>query len=195
MRTTTLQRVPAKEDLQGRKWGKRKSEARVYYVVNRSLKLRVEKMDCTKILDRLYVGSCPRRNEDVEKLCKLGIQAVLNLQTDEDNLYRDIDWPSLEASYRSHGVEVRRVPVRDFDSEDLAAKLSECVGTLRQLLESGQTVYLHCTAGAGRSPTVAMAYLHWYCELSFDDAYRYVRSLRACSPMLDESTMPQPPKS
>src|SRR6266516_1098420 len=48
----------------------------------------------------------------------------LNLQTDECEAYANIDWARLQAGYRLHGIEVRRVPVRDFDPEDLTIKLS-----------------------------------------------------------------------
>jgi hypothetical protein len=41
-------------------------------------------------------------------------------------------------------VELRRIPVQDFDSKDLAAKLPQSVNTLRELLNAGHTVYLHC---------------------------------------------------
>jgi len=151
-------------------------------------------MDCTRILDHLYVGSCPRTSDDIATLHKEGIGAVLNLQTNEDQVYVSIDWPKLQAYYRSLGIKVRRVPVRDFDPEDLARKLPRCISTLRDLLNRGRTVYLHCTAGTGRSPTVAIAYLYWHCGMSFDEAYRYVRVRRVCSPLLDRSTMPQRPK-
>jgi Dual specificity phosphatase, catalytic domain len=127
-------------------------------------------------------------------LHKAGIGAVLNLQTDEDCAFLNIDWPKLQTYYRKLGIEVRRVPVRDFDPGDLATKLPQCVLTLQELLDGGHTVYLHCTAGIGRSPTVAIAYLHWQCGMCLDEAYRHVRVRRTCSPTLDSSAMPRRPK-
>jgi len=58
-------------------------------------------------------------------------------------------------------IELCRVPVRDFDLVDLREKLLECVHLLERLLAASHLVYLHCTIGAARSPTVAIAYLHW----------------------------------
>jgi protein-tyrosine phosphatase len=55
---------------------------------------------------------------------------------------------------------LRRVPVRDFDAAELRSKLPECVRNLDGLLSAGHLVYLHCTAGINRSPTVAMAFLY-----------------------------------
>src|SRR5215831_2463025 len=99
-------------------------------------------MDYTRILDRLYVGSCPRTRQDIAMLHKVSIAAVLNLQTDEDHVYLNIDWPQLEEHYESFGIEVRRVQVRDFDAKDLATKLPQCIRMLRELLDAHHTVYL-----------------------------------------------------
>ena len=58
-------------------------------------------------------------------------------------------------------LKFRSVPVRDFDAADFRRKLPECVAALDWMLKAGHTVYLHCTAGQVRSPTVVAAYLHW----------------------------------
>ena len=42
----------------------------------------------------------------------------------------------------------------DFDRADLKLKLPASVTALNDLVESGETVYVHCTAGVSRSPTV-----------------------------------------
>jgi len=148
-------------------------------------------MDCTKILQHLYIGSCPATSGDIEVLHHDGITAVLNLQTGEDEAFANVDWQRLLPCYSSLGIEVRRVPIRDFDPEDLARKLPQCVQTLRDLLTAGNTIYLHCTAGTGRSPTVAIAYLYSQCGMSIEEAYQHVRSHRPCSLMLDPSAIPQ----
>src|SRR5262245_56603528 len=103
-------------------------------------------MDGAKILEHLYIGSCPTTSHDIEVLHKTGIAAVLNLQTSADETYMKMDGATLQACYHSHGIKVRRVPVRDFDPEDLAKTLPRCVSALRELLDAGHAVYLHCTA-------------------------------------------------
>ena len=60
-------------------------------------------MDCTRIIDNLHIGPCPRTGEDVDVLQDAGITAVLNLQTGEDEAYANIDWPCLQGCYRSRG--------------------------------------------------------------------------------------------
>jgi protein-tyrosine phosphatase len=144
------------------------------------------RMEFDQILPQLFVGSRPRVAEDVDELAReAGISAVLNLQTDEDMSWYDIDWQNLEAHYRKTEIEVVRCPVRDFDPEDLREKLPECVHKLKELLEAGRTVYLHCTAGVNRSPTVAAAYLHRCRGWDVENAVAYVKERRNCSPEVE----------
>jgi protein-tyrosine phosphatase len=136
-----------------------------------------------RVLERVYVGSFPESARDIDRLKhELDISAVLNLQTDEDYERLDIDWPWLQAYYRQSGIEVCRAAVRDFDPDDLQEKLPACVEALRRLLAAGHTVYVHCTAGAGRSPNVVIAYLHWVEQWDLDEAIEKVADCRPCVP-------------
>jgi len=53
--------------------------------------------------------------------------------------------------YRRLGIQIRRVPVEDFNREDLRQRLPACVQALGELLRSGHTVYVHCSGVAQRS--------------------------------------------
>ena len=139
-------------------------------------------IDYDQILPNLYVGRYPETREDIQELKeRCGITAVLNLQTDEDFRARGIDWQAMEESYRGLGIEVTRVPMRDFDREDQREHLSEAVKILADWLAPGQVIYLHCNAGTGRSPLVAMAYLHWCRKMTLEQAIRHVRERRYCA--------------
>ncbi len=143
-------------------------------------------MNYSRILPRLFVGSHPENVEDIDRLRReAGVTAVLNLQTDEDMQSVNLAWEPLEAHYRACGVEFCRVPVRDFDLEDLRQKLPDCVRALDELLMAGYTVYLHCTAGTGRSSSVAIAYLHSCRGWDLDAAAEYIRQRRECSPNVE----------
>lgn len=142
-------------------------------------------MECSKILSRLYCGSCPESTGDIDALRSIGIKAVLSLQTDEDLVYWGIKWDRLAAYYRKSGIEVRRVPVRDFSPEDLRRHLPRCVDVLGELLRSEHTVYVHCNAGVNRSPTVVIAYLHWVEHWDLEQALTHVRACRDCEPYLE----------
>src|SRR3972149_260539 len=115
-------------------------------------------MDVSQIFSKLFVGSYPGDIEDIDQLKRdFGITAVLNVQTDEDLAYWGINWGRLECHYHKLGVEIQRAPVRDFDPVDLRRKLPECVKVLDLLLQQGHNVYVHCSMGINRSPSVAIA--------------------------------------
>lgn len=142
-------------------------------------------MDYDKILPNLFVGWHPATGGDVRRLTDAGVTAVLNLQTDHDFGLFGVDWPTLRARYFASGIEVRRVPIRDFDDDDLRAKLPEAVRVLKELLDDGNTVYVHCSAGVNRSPSVVIAYLHWEKDWTLEEAERHVRKHRSCSPAMN----------
>ncbi len=143
-------------------------------------------MNLSQVLPRLFVGSCPTNADDINHLkVDYGITAVLNLQTDNDFDYCDLDWNRIEARCHELQVEVQRIPVRDFDAEDLRKKLPRCVQALDALLRAGHVVYIHCNAGAGRSPSVAIAYLRWRQGWNLDEAIEHVAKCRSCSPNID----------
>ena len=147
-------------------------------------------MNLNQILPRLFVGSCPINADDINHLeVDYGITAILNLQTDNDFDYWDLDWSRLQTRCNELGIAVRRIPVRDFDSEDLRKKLSRCVQAVDELLRADHTVYAHCNVGAGRSPAVAIAYLHWRQGWNLDEAIEHVTRCRSCSPNIETIVM------
>jgi protein-tyrosine phosphatase len=142
-------------------------------------------MNYAQVTYRLYVGSHPQGIDDIETLEKvLAITAILNLQTDEDMAVAKLNWQLLESHYRSCAVSLCRMPMKE-DQVVLREKLLSCVDRLDDLLAAGHTVYLHCTAGIGRSPTVAIGYLHRCLGWEMDAATRYVKQVRQCSPHLE----------
>jgi hypothetical protein len=143
-------------------------------------------IDFSQILPNLYIGTYPQSFDDIQHLKDCcGITAVLNLQSDEDLLFRGIDWQGMEIFYRNLGIETYRVPMQDFDHDDQQQRLPDVVSVLAGLLAADHIVYLHCNAGVGRSPLVAMAYLSWYLNMSREEAIRHVKERRLCWPFED----------
>ena len=64
----------------------------------------------------------------------------------------------------------------------LELSLTECVATLQEMFDAGRRVYVHCSAGVERAPSVVVAYLHWLRNMELDDAVTFVKERRACSP-------------
>jgi len=143
-------------------------------------------MDVDQILPNLFVGSCPGDMDDIDSLAtKFGITAVLNLQTDEDFASWGVDWHEMERAYQKSGVELRRVPVQDFNPEELRRKIPACVQALDGLLRAGHTVYVHCSAGMNRSPSTVVAYLHWVQGMGLDKAVEYVMKRHPSDPYVE----------
>ncbi|MGA2259528.1 MAG: hypothetical protein ABSG53_33040, partial [Thermoguttaceae bacterium] len=74
---------------------------------------------------------------------------VLNVQTDEDMAHYGIIWRRLESHYRSVGIDARRIPVRDFDPDDLRRKSPMCGHTGMRAAFAGGRAW----AGLGVQPT------------------------------------------
>ena len=140
-------------------------------------------MNLDQVFPQVFCGSYPETTPDIDRLKQdFGVTAVLNLHSDEDVHDLNVPWAALEDHYRGSGIELRRVPIRDFDQDDLRANLPEAVRVLQELIEEGHTVYVHCTAGMGRSPSVIVAYLHWVEHRDLDEAVSHVNGCRPCSP-------------
>jgi protein-tyrosine phosphatase len=83
------------------------------------------------------------------------------------------------------GLKVHKVPITDFDRADLKLKLPASVTALNDLVESGETVYVHCTAGVSRSPPVVAAYMNQCLHWSLESAVNHLMSIRVCYPDLE----------
>jgi protein-tyrosine phosphatase len=143
-------------------------------------------MEYAELLHGLFLGSRPELPADIDRLRQdSAITAVMNLQTDDDMRAVHVVWEPLEAYYRNLGIELCRMQVRDFDPADLRAKLPECVRALDRLLAANHCVYLHCTLGASRSPTVAIAYLCWCRGLDLEEAETFVKNRWKCTPNVE----------
>jgi predicted protein tyrosine phosphatase len=144
-----------------------------------------ETLTYAQILPRLFIGSHPRTIEDIERLRReAAITAVLNIHTDNDMRSVNLDFPPLQAHYQLSAVILRRAPMVE-EQIELRAKLYDCIRALDELLAEGHTVYLHCTAGIGRAPTVAIGYLHMCLGWKLEDAVAHVKLRRECAPHVE----------
>lgn len=142
-------------------------------------------MKYTEVVDTIYVGSSPLSPKDIKALRKIGITAVMNLQTDADILYWRIDWEKMNRAYQKSNIEVYRYPIRDFDKDILAEKLNGGITLLDEILAKRHKVYLHCNAGLNRSPTMAIAFLVKKRNMNISEAASLIMSRYYCEPYLD----------
>ena len=140
-------------------------------------------MNYTRILDDLIVGSCLQKASE-------GVTTILQLQEDSDLEYFSLD----NAPIRSRCATGRQIDhirhaVRDFDPYSLRRRLPEAVALIAQnvarLGVDNGTTYIHCTAGLGRAPATALAYMWWFKGMPLDEAYAHLTALRPCKPRED----------
>ncbi|KAI3458447.1 hypothetical protein Pfo_015110 [Paulownia fortunei] len=141
-------------------------------------------MNYTVITENLIVGSQPQKVEDIDHLKEeQNVGYILNLQQDRDVEYWGIDLQSIIKRCRELGIHHMRRPARDFDPDSLRKGLPKAVSSLEWAISEGNgRVYVHCTAGLGRAPAVAITYMFWFCNMDLDTAYNTLTSKRPCGP-------------
>ncbi|KAL2896085.1 Phosphoglucan phosphatase LSF2 chloroplastic [Bienertia sinuspersici] len=124
-------------------------------------------MNYTLIHDNLIVGSQPQKPEDIDHLkSNENVAYILNLQQDKDIDYWGIDFDSILKRCEKIGICHMRRPAKDFDPDSLRTMLPKAVSALQWAMSEGKgRVYVHCTAGLGRAPAVAIAYMFWFCGM------------------------------
>ncbi len=137
----------------------------------------------TIVTPNLLVGPAPQDDDEYEQLKAARVTAVLSLQTVEDLGERTPE--DVRSDAETAGFVFRNVPVNDFDLFELKRRLPQCVKVLDQLVVAGHRVYVHCTAGVTRSPTVIAAHLHWRLGWPVETALNYLHDLRDCCPQGD----------
>ena len=126
----------------------------------------------------IFIGSYLQNEADFESISKKGINTILNVQTDKDLENHKLDINILNKYANKYGIEIKRYPIGDFNKEDLSNKLKGAVDLLYQLIKEGKKVYVHCTAGIGRSANVVICYLVLYENYSVKDAVELCKKSR-----------------
>ncbi|KAG9441857.1 hypothetical protein H6P81_017711 [Aristolochia fimbriata] len=143
-------------------------------------------MNYNFILPDLIVGSCLQAPEDVDKLRTVGVKTIFCLQQDSDLEYFGVDIAAIrEYAKKCEDIEHIRAEIRDFDAFDLRMRLPAVVSKLYKAINRNQGVtYIHCTAGLGRAPAVALAYMFWILGYKLSEANQLLQSKRPCFPKL-----------
>ncbi|KAJ7965124.1 Phosphoglucan phosphatase [Quillaja saponaria] len=141
-------------------------------------------MNYTVITENLIVGSQPQKPEDVDHLKQEeDVAYILNLQQDKDVEYWGIDLQSIIRRCQELDIRHMRRPAKDFDPDSLRNGLPKSVSSLEWAISEGKgKMYVHCTAGLGRAPAVAITYMFWFCGMNLNTAYDKLTSKRPCGP-------------
>lgn len=126
-----------------------------------------------KVLNQLFVGSCPRQRSHIDYLKSLGITTVFNFQTEEDckrncvaGIGMEEDPLAVSKLYEAKGMQYIWMPTFDMSTDGRAQMLPQASFLFAQVLRRGHTVYSHCNAGVGRSVAAACGYLTFALQLS-----------------------------
>jgi len=141
--------------------------------------------DYHRIRPNLIVGTQPTTPADIDRLRDVeGVTCVFNTQQDEDIEYWKVDFAAVEARIEARDMRLVRFPFVDFSADSLREGLPEAAAALDEACRRSETVYLHCTAGMGRSPGLAIAYMYWCLDEyeTLDAAYEGLTSIRPCGP-------------
>ncbi|KAF5453386.1 hypothetical protein F2P56_028291 [Juglans regia] len=135
----------------------------------------------------LIVGSCLQTPQDVDKLRGIGVKTIFCLQQDPDLEYFGVDITAIQEYAKTYDdIEHLRAEIRDFDSFDLRKRLPAVVSKLYKAINrNGGVTYIHCTAGLGRAPAVALAYMFWVQGYRLGEAHKLLQSKRSSFPKLD----------
>ncbi|KAF5840147.1 protein-tyrosine phosphatase-like protein [Dunaliella salina] len=142
-------------------------------------------LDYNRILPDLIVGSCLQTAADVDRLAEQeGVTTVFCIQEDTDMAYFNLDLRPIQERCKERGdIKHVRFPIHDFDPYDLRRKLPSAVSKLAQEHNPRTgVVYIHCTAGMGRAPATALAYMNWIRGIQLDEGFKLLTSLRRCGP-------------
>ncbi|XP_030642165.1 laforin isoform X2 [Chanos chanos] len=147
-------------------------------------------MHFSKVLPRVWLGSCPRQVEHVTVKLKyeLGVTAVLNFQTEWDvvnnshgcrrNLSESMTPETMMYLYRDCDIAYVWIPTMDMSTEGRVRMLPQAVFILHGLLENGHTVYVHCNAGVGRSTAAVCGLLMYVMGWSLRKVQYYLTAKR-----------------
>ncbi len=140
-------------------------------------------MHHTDLDHQLAAGAAVRTVEDVELLVEASVTAVVCLQSDADVASYHFD--TVRDRCVALGMTHTRVPIIDFEPEDLWVHLDAAVAAVQAQVEGGRKVYVHCTVGLNRSPSVVIAWLVAHRGRALRDATEWLMERREVYPYPD----------
>jgi protein-tyrosine phosphatase len=121
--------------------------------------------DAVEIIPGLRLGSAPTQRS-ARALARAGVSVAVDLRADTES---SRSWPP--------GVRTLHCPIVEFETPALST-LGEVSQQIATLIDSGETVFVHCRAGVQRAPLVGCAVL-MQMGWSLPDSFQLVKARRA----------------
>ena len=165
------------------KYTKNPTTSSYYFVTNSFLDVLdvnfVSDLNFDKIgTKNIFIGPYPQSENDFKLLNESGINTILNVQSDNDFIYRQINFELQLKLAKKYNIKIYRYPIEDFNQEDLFNKLKGSGDLLNELLKEKKIVYVHCTAGMSRSAATVIIYLVLYENYTVEKADNYCKKYR-----------------
>jgi hypothetical protein len=115
------------------------------------------------IIDNIYLGNCGHSEEE---LLELGISHIFNITPQTYRQYSSI-------------IEYQ-LPIHDALDQNISDLFPEVLNKIKDLIDAGKKIYVHCYAGVSRSASLVILYIMIFYRKTFEESFRYVREKRFC---------------
>ena len=116
-----------------------------------------------KITDKIYLGSEEGLNE-YEFLKMEEIHNIISIIPEIHNFPEEMNMKCL-----------------NFTAENcLVTGFFKSVKQCIEFIENSDKIFIHCSCGVDRSPTIIIGYLMWKTHSSYDEVFNYVKEKRNC---------------
>jgi len=135
-------------------------------------KIRFFSQQCSQVLAHLFVSG-DKVAQDREILMQNQISRVLNCAS-----------TYLPCHHRNDAtIQYYSLPLLDSPTEQISRYFYCVLTTMEEIAQQGQRLLVHCHQGVSRSCTMAIAYIMWKQDMSYEQAFRSLREARAiCQP-------------
>ena len=116
-----------------------------------------------KITDKIYLGS----EEGLDELDFLKTEKIYNVISIIPEIHK---FPE-EMKMKCLNLNQENCLVNTFFKT-----LKECI----EFIENSDKVFIHCSCGVDRSPTIIIGYLMWKTHSSYDEVFNYIKEKRNC---------------
>jgi protein-tyrosine phosphatase len=123
--------------------------------------------------DQLYLGDYSLIVCDTQYFIREKFTHIINVGS--EILYS----PKVTKLLGENGIEMMKFPMYDREEYNIEKVLSEVLHLMQIVIANKGKVYIHCAMGISRSATIVIAYLIMHQQMSFDEAYEWVKARRS----------------